>query len=413
MQVRTCLSLLVVLFLAVACAPLPPLIPPTAVPQPAAPPPAWQTYTNPVGFSIQYPSSWKQAELPPAATAQGAGLDGPEGTVELWWGTGFGGACPEGTSTVKVAQGELPACHTVGADGINHWEQINKELATTSFSGRAYTRDSTQASADAVLAVLATLAFEAPAAVAAPAVVQGVAPAPAPKSNPAATNCINVGGTPKTETRPDGGQYGVCYFGDNYVCEQWALMHGECPVGGVKMTGYNTPGARYCAITGGTYTPVGMTNTGQEAGNCTLPGGKVCDAGDYFNGMCTSSDPQPAPPTAIPPIGMPNPASGYCTSVGGTLKIEQRSDVGQMGVCYFPDNRQCEEWALEQGYCPVGGVKVTGYNTEAARYCAITGGKYTPTGVTPDGYEDGTCRLPGGEVCGAWQYYNGYCGTTY
>ena len=46
--------------------------------------------------------------------------------------------------------------------------------------------------------------------------------------------------------------------------------------------------------------------------------------------------------------------------------MEQRDDVGQIGVCYFADNKQCEEWALEKGYCPVGGVKVTGYNTPAA-----------------------------------------------
>ena len=93
--------------------------------------------------------------------------------------------------------------------------------------------------------------------------------------------------------------------------------------------------------------------------------------------------------------------------------MEQRDDVGQIGVCYFADNKQCEEWALEKGYCPVGGVKVTGYNTPAARYCAITGGQYTPTGMTPDGQEDGNCALPNGEVCGVWQYYNGYCGTTF
>ena len=243
--------------------------------------------------------------------------------------------------------------------------------------------------------------------------LKGAAAAPAPKSNPAAANCINVGGTPKTETRPDGGQYGVCYFGDNYVCEQWALMHGECPVGGVKVTGYNTPAARYCAITGGKYVPIGTTDTGQEAGNCTLPSGKVCDAGDYYNGACSDSSPEPGPPTAVPPIGKPNPASQYCAQVGGTLKMEQRDDVGQIGVCYFADNKQCEEWALEKGYCPVGGVKVTGYNTPAARYCAITGGTYTATGTTPDGQEDGNCGLPNGEVCGAWQYYNGYCGATF
>ena len=148
-------------------------------------------------------------------------------------------------------------------------------------------------------------------------------------------------------------------------------MHGECPVGGVKVTGYNTPAGRYCAITGGTYTVIGTTNTGQEAGNCTLPSGKVCDADDYYNGTCTSSSPQPAAPTATPaPIGKPNPASQYCASVGGTLKIEQRGDGAQYGVCYFADNKQCEEWALERGDCPVGGVKVTGYNTPAARATA-------------------------------------------
>jgi putative hemolysin len=32
---------------------------------------------------------------------------------------------------------------------------------------------------------------------------------------------------------------------------------------------------------------------------------------------------------------------------------------GQYGVCFFEDNRQCEEWALLRGDCPVGGKKVT------------------------------------------------------
>ena len=95
--------------------------------------------------------------------------------------------------------------------------------------------------------------------------------------------------------------------------------------------------------------------------------------------------------------------------MGGTLKIEQRGDGGQYGVCYFEDNRQCEEWALSKGYCPVGGVKVTGYNSEAARYCAITGGTYTVIGTTNTGQEAGSCALPDGRYCDAWSYYNGGC----
>ena len=41
----------------------------------------WLTYTDPAGFSIQYPPTWKQAELPPTTTAQGrcAGRPGRRG----------------------------------------------------------------------------------------------------------------------------------------------------------------------------------------------------------------------------------------------------------------------------------------------------------------------------------------------
>ena len=92
------------------------------------------------------------------------------------------------------------------------------------------------------------------------------------------------------------------------------------------------------------------------------------------------------------------------------VQDRKRGDGGQYGVCYFEDNRQCEEWALLRGTCPVGGVKVTGYVTPAATYCAITGGTYTAAGTTPDGQEDGICALPTGEACPVWQYYNGACG---
>ena len=244
---------------------------------------------------------------------------------------------------------------------------------------------------------------------------QGVAPAPALKSNPAAQNCKALGGKSRIEEGPGGGQYGVCYFGDNYQCEEWALMRGDCPAGGVRVTGYNTPAARYCAITGGEYAITGNGGQDDEHGACSLPDGRQCEVWSYYYfGECDTVEP------ADEPIGMPNPASQNCVALGGQLEIEERGDSGQFGVCYFEDNDQsptgdgyqCEEWALLRGECPAGGVKVTGYNTEAARYCAITGGTYTATGTTPDGMEAGDCTLPSGEVCYVWHYYNGYCGAS-
>ncbi|HKE45776.1 MAG TPA: DUF333 domain-containing protein, partial [Steroidobacteraceae bacterium] len=75
---------------------------------------------------------------------------------------------------------------------------------------------------------------------------------------------------------------------------------------------------------------------------------------------------------------------------------------------FLEDNRQCEEWALLRGECPPTGAKITGYNTQAGRYCAITGGRYAVTGGGAEN-EQGTCTLPGGRVCKAEEYYRGTC----
>jgi len=106
-------------------------------------------------------------------------------------------------------------------------------------------------------------------------------------ANPASENCIKLGGTLSIQKNGNGGEYGVCFFEDNRQCEEWALMRGECPAGGVKITGYITEASRYCAITGGTYA---ITNTGNEdgheRGDCTFKNGNTCDADDYFIGLC-------------------------------------------------------------------------------------------------------------------------------
>jgi uncharacterized protein len=108
--------------------------------------------------------------------------------------------------------------------------------------------------------------------------------------------------------------------------------------------------------------------------------------------------------------GLANPASQNCAARGGTLKIERRPDGGEYGVCVFTDNYQCEEWAMFRGNCPVGGLRLTGYVTAAARYCAITGGRYAVTGRSGAPNEQGVCSLPGGKACDADAYYAGHCG---
>jgi hypothetical protein len=129
-------------------------------------------------------------------------------------------------------------------------------------------------------------------------------------------------------------------------------------------------------------------------------------------GSAPTETPTLPPTEVIEPVGLPNPASQNCLDQGGDLVIMERGDGGQYGVCFFEDNRQCEEWALMNGDCPVGGLKVTGYITDAAVYCAITGGTYEITGTDAAGVEQGTCTLPDEITCDVWEYFNGICPAT-
>ena len=81
------------------------------------------------------------------------------------------------------------------------------------------------------------------------------------------------------------------------------MLRNECRTGGIKVTGYVTAAARYCAITGGSYTAVAANNTSTERGNCTFPNGRKCSAASYFNGTCTrdsTASVQAAAPAATP-----------------------------------------------------------------------------------------------------------------
>ncbi len=123
--------------------------------------PTWKKYTNAqVGFSIQYPSYWQEQTLPDENPGKhNIDLNGTEGEVELIWGTGLGGACPEGFQLLAVAKGSLPACHGQRADGTDLWSLAAQSLGNTGFEGFVYTNDTTTKSREVVLQVISTLSF--------------------------------------------------------------------------------------------------------------------------------------------------------------------------------------------------------------------------------------------------------------
>ena len=124
--------------------------------------PTWKKYSNEqVGFSIQYPSYWKEEDLPDENQGQRhhIALKGPEGGVELIWGIGLGGACPEGYQPIAVAKGTWPACHAQKEDGTDLWSLAGQSVGETGFSGLVYTNDTTAKSREVVLQVISTLSF--------------------------------------------------------------------------------------------------------------------------------------------------------------------------------------------------------------------------------------------------------------
>ncbi|MCE9625905.1 MAG: DUF333 domain-containing protein [Deltaproteobacteria bacterium] len=100
-------------------------------------------------------------------------------------------------------------------------------------------------------------------------------------ANPASGHCGKAGGKLSIQKRGDGGEYGVCTFEDNRQCEEWALLRGTCPPGGIKITGYTSPAQIYCAIQGG-------KTTADPGAPCALPDGQVCENEALFNGKCPS-----------------------------------------------------------------------------------------------------------------------------
>lgn len=107
-------------------------------------------------------------------------------------------------------------------------------------------------------------------------------------ANPASANCLQLGGVLDLRENANG-QYGVCLFEDNRQCEEWALFRGQCPAGGIKITGYENEAQMYCAITGGM-----VEGIGTDSVLCKRTDGTYCQVDANFNGKCPDpNDPSP------------------------------------------------------------------------------------------------------------------------
>ncbi len=90
--------------------------------------------------------------------------------------------------------------------------------------------------------------------------------------------------------------------------------------------------------------------------------------------------------------------ANVCTSNNGQIVTQYNGGNHAYQVCLFEDNRQCTLTALQNKQCPVGGVKIIGYDNPAQIYCAINGGNILAV-------ESAICRLNNGTQLSAMKYY--------
>ncbi len=58
-------------------------------------------------------------------------------------------------------------------------------------------------------------------------------------------------------------------------------------------------------------------------------------------------------------LAIANPASQFCTVMGGTLEIKTNTEGGQDGVCNFAEGKACNEWDLFYGKCNIENTVVS------------------------------------------------------
>jgi putative hemolysin len=107
-------------------------------------------------------------------------------------------------------------------------------------------------------------------------------------ANPASVYCDEQGGKLEIRTDADGGQYGVCIFEDGSECEEWAFFHGECAPG-ASDTQMANPASVYCDEQGGKL-EIRTDEDGGQYGVCIFGDGSECEEWAFFRGECKPAE---------------------------------------------------------------------------------------------------------------------------
>jgi putative hemolysin len=94
-----------------------------------------------------------------------------------------------------------------------------------------------------------------------------------------------------------------------------------------------------------------------------------------------------------PMTGLANPASVYCQGLGYEEQTRE-NELGQYGVCIFPDGSECDTWDFLAGRCG-----------QEYSYCSQQGFELM---ATEEG-NIGTCVFDDGSTCTEFLFFEGDC----
>jgi hypothetical protein len=94
------------------------------------------------------------------------------------------------------------------------------------------------------------------------------------------------------------------------------------------------------------------------------------------------------------PLDMANPASVYCQGLGFEEETRE-NELGQYGVCIFPDGTECDSWDFLAGRCG-----------QEHSYCQQQGF----TLQAKENENIATCLFDDGTSCSEFLFFKGECG---
>ena len=127
----------------------------------------------------------------------------------------------------------------------------------------------------------------------------------------------------------------------------------------------------------------------------------------FLLASCVQPTAQPSDASVVGTPSLPNPASVYCEQQGYTSEIRTATDGSQSGVCIFPDGSECDEWAYYRRECTPA-TQDASLPNPASVFCEQHGYKMEIR-TAADGSQSGVCVFPDNTECDEWAYFRGDC----